>query len=156
MNIVTCSIPKARRPLLPITISHGLFFKNLLFIRTLGPTPGNFFVCSTTTSKSTSHLNPSFFLTMLSLRVARSFHVSAVTRQSICPAGTVLNLKIRKSGDEPVALKDEEYPDWLWDCLDKAKMDKQLKENDVMKWRKKQINKANNAKIKNNNFVSQM
>lgn len=93
---------------------------------------------------------------MLSFRVARGFHVSTVARQSICPAGTVLNLKIRKSGDEPVALKDEEYPDWLWDCLDKPKMDKQLKDNDIMKWRKKQINKANNAKIKNNNFVSQM
>ncbi|KAF3985767.1 hypothetical protein FT663_04169 [Candidozyma haemuli var. vulneris] len=95
---------------------------------------------------------------MLSLRLAaaRSLSVSAAVKQSICPAGTVLNLKIRKSGDEPVALKDEEYPEWLWDCLDKKKLDDQLKETDIMKWRKKQLNKANCAKIKNNNFVSQM
>ncbi|KAM3123975.1 hypothetical protein CJJ07_004067 [Candidozyma auris] len=95
---------------------------------------------------------------MLPLRflATRSLSASVAARESICPAGTVLNLKIRKSGDEPVALKDEEYPEWLWDCLNKEKMDQQLKETDIMKWRKKKINKANNAKIKNNNFVSQM
>lgn len=95
---------------------------------------------------------------MFSLRVAakRSLSVSAAVSKSACPAGTVLNLKIRKSGDEPVALKDEEYPEWLWDCLDKAKMDQQLKDTDIMKWRRKQLNKTNTARIKNNNFVSQM
>lgn len=76
--------------------------------------------------------------------------------KSSVPAGTVLNLKIRKNGDEPVALEDSEYPEWLWDTLDKEKMEKDLKEQDPMKWRKKQINKANTAKIKNNNFISQM
>lgn len=91
------------------------------------------------------------------LRVAtRSFSLSAVARQSSCPAGTVLNLKIKKSGDEPVALKDEEYPAWLWDCLNKPKLQEKLKNEDFMKWRRKQIHKANTKKIKNNNFVSQM
>lgn len=78
------------------------------------------------------------------------------TPKSSVPAGTVLNLKIRKNGDEPVALEDSEYPEWLWDTLDKEKMEKDLKEQDLMRWRKKQINKANTAKIKNNNFISQM
>lgn len=76
--------------------------------------------------------------------------------KSSVAAGTVLNLKIRKNGDEPVALEDSEYPEWLWDMLDKEKMDQNLKELDIMKWRKKQIKKANTAKIKNNNFISQM
>lgn len=74
--------------------------------------------------------------------------------KSSCKAGTVLNLKIRKNGDEPVALEDHEYPEWLWDCLNKEKVEEDLKKNDFMKWRKKQINKANTAKIKNNNFLS--
>lgn len=80
---------------------------------------------------------------------------SAFTQSSV-PAGTVLNLKIRKNGDEPVALEDSEYPKWLWECLDKDKQEQRLKEQDFMKWRKKQINKTNTAKIKNNNFISQM
>lgn len=98
---------------------------------------------------------------MLSLRLLRTTHVRALStglplRQSSCAAGTVLNLKIRKNGDEPVALEDLEYPAWLWDMLNKEKLDSDLKAADLMKWRKKQINKANTAKIKNNNFLSQM
>lgn len=81
---------------------------------------------------------------------------AAASQKSSCAAGTVLNLKIRKNGDEPVALEDSEYPEWLWDTLDKKKMDEQLKIDDIMKWRKKQINKSNTAKIKNNNFLSEM
>lgn len=65
-----------------------------------------------------------------------------------------MNLKVKKSGDEPVALEDSEYPEWLWDCLDKEKMNENIKKEDYMKWRKKHINKANTAKIKNNNFLS--
>ncbi|KAF5211166.1 39S ribosomal protein L37, mitochondrial [Clavispora lusitaniae] len=81
--------------------------------------------------------------------------ISSLEKSSV-PAGTALNLKIRKNGDEPVALEDSEYPEWLWECLDKEKQEQRLKEQDFMKWRKKQINKANTAKIKNNNFISQM
>lgn len=76
--------------------------------------------------------------------------------RSSCKAGTVLNLKMRKSGNEPVALEDHDYPEWLWDCLDKSKMDEDLKTNDLMKWRKKHLGKINKAKINNNNFLSKM
>ena len=73
-----------------------------------------------------------------------------------CPAGTVLNLKIKKLGDEPVALEDAEYPEWLWTLLDKQKKDADLKEADIMKWRKRQLRKANIKRINNNNFLSKM
>lgn len=96
----------------------------------------------------------SFFRT--SKRLFSTSFTTLNTPKSSVPAGTVLNLKIRKNGDEPVALEDSEYPEWLWDTLDKEKMEKDLKEQDLMRWRKKQINKANTAKIKNNNFISQM
>ncbi|KOS16656.1 54S ribosomal protein L37 [Escovopsis weberi] len=43
-------------------------------------------------------------------------------RRSICAEGTVLNgLNYQKGGQDPVALKDEEYPEWLWSCLDVMK-----------------------------------
>lgn len=90
----------------------------------------------------------------------RTLMVSSMLRnnevKSSCKAGTVLNLKMRKSGDEPVALEDHEYPEWLWDCLDKEKLDQKLKQTDFMKWRRKQITKANTAKINNNNFLAKM
>lgn len=42
--------------------------------------------------------------------------------RSICPEGTVLSgLNFSKSGQDPVAKKDEEYPEWLWSCLDVMK-----------------------------------
>lgn len=95
-----------------------------------------------------------------SIPSARSLSTSIILRNEIpkssCVAGTVLNLKIKKNGDEPVALEDKEYPEWLWDCLDAKKLDRQLKEEDYMKWKKKQVNKANTKKIKNNNFLSKM
>lgn len=105
-----------------------------------------------------------FIYNMLTLRLLRVAPVrrfsSAVMRlneqKSSCAAGTVLNLKVRKNGDEPVALEDKDYPEWLWNLLDKQKLDGEAKEQDFMKWRKRQINKANTAKIKNNNFLSQM
>ncbi|KAH0434750.1 hypothetical protein CcaCcLH18_05190 [Colletotrichum camelliae] len=38
---------------------------------------------------------------------------------SSCPAGTILNgLNYIKGKTDPVALPDEEYPDWLWTCLE--------------------------------------
>ncbi|KHN99876.1 ribosomal protein subunit L37 [Metarhizium album ARSEF 1941] len=41
------------------------------------------------------------------------------TPRSICPEGTVLTgLNYNKAGQDPVAKKDEEYPEWLWSCLD--------------------------------------
>ncbi|KAH8820282.1 putative NADH-ubiquinone oxidoreductase 12 kDa subunit, mitochondrial [Xylogone sp. PMI_703] len=41
---------------------------------------------------------------------------------SSAPAGTVLKgLNYFKGKDDPVALADEEYPPWLWGCLESAK-----------------------------------
>lgn len=43
----------------------------------------------------------------------------AAKPKSACPAGTVLvGLNYFKGKQDPVALADEEYPDWLWRCLD--------------------------------------
>ncbi|EFX03522.1 ribosomal protein l37, mitochondrial [Grosmannia clavigera kw1407] len=43
-------------------------------------------------------------------------------KKSSCPAGTVLaGLNYFKGRTDPVALADEEYPPWLWDCLDVMK-----------------------------------
>ncbi|PHH74776.1 hypothetical protein CDD80_2848 [Ophiocordyceps camponoti-rufipedis] len=45
-------------------------------------------------------------------------------RRSICTAGTVLTgLNYLKGARDPVALPDEEYPEWLWSCLDVIKKD---------------------------------
>ena len=106
----------------------------------------------------TTDLEPIMLSQALRLKLPSRLFSSTISslEKSSVPAGTVLNLKIRKNGDEPVALEDSEYPEWLWECLDKEKQEQRLKEQDFMKWRKKQINKANTAKIKNNNFISQM
>ncbi|POS73812.1 hypothetical protein DHEL01_v207791 [Diaporthe helianthi] len=42
--------------------------------------------------------------------------------RSICPPGTVLSgLNYFKGKNDPVALPDNEYPEWLWSCLDVTK-----------------------------------
>ncbi|KZZ99089.1 Ribosomal protein L37, mitochondrial [Moelleriella libera RCEF 2490] len=47
---------------------------------------------------------------------------AATTPRSICLEGTVLTgLNYTKNGKDPVAKKDEEYPEWLWSCLDVMK-----------------------------------
>lgn len=46
----------------------------------------------------------------------------AAALRSICVEGTVLNgLNYFKGKTDPVARKDEEYPEWLWSCLDVQK-----------------------------------
>ncbi|KUI66759.1 54S ribosomal protein L37, mitochondrial [Cytospora mali] len=43
----------------------------------------------------------------------------AAAPRSSCPPGTVLNgLNYFKGKTDPVALPDNEYPEWLWSCLD--------------------------------------
>ncbi|SCU97105.1 LAME_0F18536g1_1 [Lachancea meyersii CBS 8951] len=74
---------------------------------------------------------------------------------SSCPAGTVLNLQIKKSGKEPVALEDHEYPEWLWSVLDPKAQLKKLQQ-DPLKMRKKQLRSANRDKIKQSNFLAKM
>lgn len=44
--------------------------------------------------------------------------------ESISPAGTVLRgLNYAKGRDDPISLKEEEYPSWLWGLLDKKNTD---------------------------------
>jgi len=75
--------------------------------------------------------------------------------KSSCPAGTILNLKVKKSGPEPVALEDHEYPEWLWTVMDPKAQQAKL-EGDPAKYQKKLMRQRNRQKIKNNNFMSQM
>lgn len=84
------------------------------------------------------------------------FNSTVTARKSSCEAGTVLNLKIRKNGDEPVALDDDKYPEWLWDCLDRGLLNERLKSHDFMKWRRKKMNTVITKRIKENNFMSTM
>jgi large subunit ribosomal protein L54 len=52
--------------------------------------------------------------------------------RSICQAGTPLNgLNYIKGKTDPVALADEEYPEWLWDCLDVQKKVSDAAEDDA-------------------------
>lgn len=76
-------------------------------------------------------------------------------QKSACVSGTPLNLKIKKSGQEPVALEDSEYPEWLWDILD-PKIQKAKLEQDPAKNAKKEMKLRNKKKIKMNNFMEQM
>lgn len=80
---------------------------------------------------------------------------SAKVVKSSCPAGTVLNVNVKKSGKDPVALEDNEYPAWLWEVLDPEAQAKKLAQ-DPLKLRKKLIRKANRSKIKQNNFLQQL
>ncbi|KAI6785630.1 54S ribosomal protein-like protein [Emericellopsis cladophorae] len=44
---------------------------------------------------------------------------AAAPKISSCPEGTVMKgLNYLKNGEDPVAMKDEEYPAWLWECLE--------------------------------------
>ena len=46
----------------------------------------------------------------------------APVQRSSCPEGTVFaGLNYLKDGQDPVAKRDEEYPEWLWECLDVMK-----------------------------------
>lgn len=52
--------------------------------------------------------------------------------RSICVEGTVLSgLNFTKGGQDPVAKKDEEYPEWLWSCLDVMKRSSGAAEEDA-------------------------
>lgn len=46
----------------------------------------------------------------------------AASARSICKEGTILTgLNYTNGGKDPVAKKDEDYPEWLWSCLDVMK-----------------------------------
>ncbi|ODQ82884.1 hypothetical protein BABINDRAFT_159379 [Babjeviella inositovora NRRL Y-12698] len=75
---------------------------------------------------------------------------------SSCPAGTPLNLKFKKSGAEPAALEDAEYPEWLWTLLDKDAQRAALSASDPIKQYRKDQRARNIKKIKEQNFAAEM
>ncbi|CEP23000.1 unnamed protein product [Cyberlindnera jadinii] len=86
---------------------------------------------------------------------AKETAASTVTVKSSCKAGTSLNLKVKKSGEDPVALEDSEYPEWLWTVLDPKAQQAKL-DSDPAKKAKKEMRLRNKKKIKMNNFIAQM
>ncbi|KAI5953569.1 MRPL37 [Candida jiufengensis] len=86
----------------------------------------------------------------------RSFTTTSILKQSSCKAGTPLNLKIFKKGDEPVALEDSEYPEWLWGMIDPKNNLENIKNENFLRWRRIKLQKENNKIIRNNNFLSKM
>lgn len=85
------------------------------------------------------------------LKIFKKFESSSQklnAEKSSCPAGTPLNLKLYKNVPEAVSMDDDEYPEWLWNLLDKKKLDEELKKEDYFKWMKKKINAENRIKIK--------
>ncbi|OAA68601.1 ribosomal protein l37, mitochondrial [Niveomyces insectorum RCEF 264] len=67
---------------------------------------------------------------------------TAEAELSSCPAGTVLTgLNYLKGQTDPVALRDDEYPPWLWNCLEvmkKATTDEEADAGDEFSKSKKQ------------------
>lgn len=76
--------------------------------------------------------------------------------ESIAPAGTVLKgLNIRKKGTDVIALKEEEYPEWLWEVLDDRVQAKKLEQNpDAAAHKSRRA--TNRQKIKGDNFLRSM
>lgn len=75
---------------------------------------------------------------------------------SIAPAGQVLKgLNVKKGGEDPVALSEEEYPAWLWEVLDEKAQKKKVDENPERKAAKER-REANRQKIKSSNFIASM
>ncbi|CCE66114.1 hypothetical protein TPHA_0O01470 [Tetrapisispora phaffii CBS 4417] len=75
--------------------------------------------------------------------------------KSSCKAGTPLQINVLKTGKDPIALEDSEYPPWLWTVLDKGAQAARL-ENDPLKLRRKELRRKNRANIKQNNFLKQI
>ncbi|KAG7914367.1 hypothetical protein KL927_004561 [Ogataea polymorpha] len=67
---------------------------------------------------------------MFTLGLVRRFSAVRALLQSSVKEGTPLNIQVFKAGKPAVALKDEEYPDWLWTLLDKEAQEAQLKATD--------------------------
>ncbi|TAQ87386.1 hypothetical protein B7494_g4285 [Chlorociboria aeruginascens] len=70
---------------------------------------------------------------------------------SMTPAGTVMKgLNYFKGKNDPVALNEEEYPEWLWRCLDvkNVESDELLNEGDEFAKSKKLRRKAAKARRK--------
>lgn len=71
-------------------------------------------------------------------------------KPSSVPKGTVLNgLQYLKDGQDPVALDDSEYPEWLWELLDEKKLKQKTSKPVNRQYHRKQSREA----IKALNFM---
>lgn len=105
---------------------------------------------------SSFHLASRRFLSTTRITLQQQAATATVSKvKSSCPAGTPLNLQIKKSGKETVALEDHEYPEWLWTVLDEKVQSAKLAQ-DPAKLKKKQLRKMNREKIKQNNFLTKI
>ncbi|KAI8978551.1 mitochondrial ribosomal protein L37-domain-containing protein [Pilobolus umbonatus] len=93
---------------------------------------------------------------MFNLIRARHFHttlshsVEVLRTPSSVPKGTVLKgIHFLKEGQDPVALDDTEYPEWLWDLLDEKKLKQKIKKPSFRQFHRKQ----NRDNIKAMNFM---
>ena len=76
---------------------------------------------------------------------------NSTTETSICPAGTLLNLKIKNKQDEPVALEDSEYPEWLWTITDEIAVKPGMTVEEELTARKIVINHQRRTQIRKTN-----
>ncbi|KAK5706633.1 hypothetical protein LTR97_001623 [Elasticomyces elasticus] len=82
------------------------------------------------------------------LPITRNPKPAARATRSSVPAGTVLRgLNFMKNKQDPVAMEDHEYPDWLWDVLaeKEGQADSGVNEGDLFAKSKKQRQKAAKA-----------
>ena len=85
------------------------------------------------------------------INISKKFN--STTGTSICPAGTLLNLKIKNKQEEPVALEDSEYPDWLWTITEEVKLKPGMTAEEELKARKVIINHERRTQIKKTNSL---
>ncbi|KAJ8061964.1 hypothetical protein OCU04_009747 [Sclerotinia nivalis] len=121
-----CSRCLSRRPFSHLSTQSRTFTSTPLLLSTPPTsTPSSPRTVSPPTATSTGAAQP--FSTPLSPSPAAlgisSHKKTAPIPTSSIPAGTILKgLNYLKGRDDPVALKEEEYPEWLWRCLDEKKM----------------------------------
>lgn len=84
------------------------------------------------------------------------FYSCETAANSSVREGTVLKgCNVYKNAQDPVAMKDEEYPAWLWEVLDPEIQRKKL-EADSIKAARKRRRELNRQKIKQQNFLAKM
>ena len=93
-------------------------FTTTLTTRNAAPTPAAAAPAATASAADSADSSSTPDLTPLTPPAADS----SAAPLSSCPAGTVLNgLNYFKGKTDPVALADDAYPAWLWNCLEVQK-----------------------------------
>ncbi|KAG7561934.1 hypothetical protein FFLO_02663 [Filobasidium floriforme] len=95
------------------------FIVRSLFTRSRPTTIARCVACSSNLARSYSTKMPESTSTVAAVRKTKH-------STSILPAGTVMkDLSILKDKPDPLALPDNDYPDWLWTLTDEALADSQ-------------------------------